>query len=93
MKISTSNKPCFDSFKSIKSSLKSKILVAFVEVSRRPGIIVSRRPGIIVSRNEEFMIAALLTRDAVLLWEISRTPTVLFCHWTVGNLPTSPKGG
>jgi hypothetical protein len=37
-----------------------------------PLVEVSRKPGIIVLRNEEFMIAALLMCEAVVLWEISR---------------------
>jgi hypothetical protein len=65
-----------------------------VEVQYAGGVYeVLRNPGVIVSRNEEFMIAAVLMCEAVVLWEISRTPMVFFCHWTVGNFVASPKGG
>jgi hypothetical protein len=56
----------------IPESLKSNMLMALVEVSRKSKIIVSQ--------NEEFMIAALLMCEGAVFWEISRTPAVLFCH-------------
>jgi hypothetical protein len=66
---------------SIKSSLKSNMLVELAEVSRKSRIIVLR--------NEEFMIAALLMCEAAVLWGISRTPTLLFCHWMAGDFASS----